>query len=245
MRQKRLLKKFFEIFSTVLFFIGIAGIIFYLLSFFKVKQMIVVNPASTNKTNSQINGLNLFKNKIIFFLNEKNVSESLIKRNPQLKNIKMTKNYPNTIIIYPTFLTIIAQLKTTDGFFLLTNNGRVIKKTKIKMENLTLINFYQAVNFYSYQSGDYIQYKEILISLKFLEKLKKLGLNNINTVDIKSFDVIVFNKEGKTEILISTQKNEEQLLYELESLVKKNKIMGRKIKKIDLRFNKPVITLYE
>lgn len=242
MQQKKLLKKLFEIFSTILFFVGITGIIFYLLSFFKIKQMIVVNP--TNKTNFQINGLNLFKNKIIFFLNEKNVSEILIKRNPPLKDIKMIKNYPNTVIIYPTFLTIIAQLKTADGFFLLANNGRLIKKTRIKMENLPLINFYQTVNFYSYQSGDYIQYKEILISLKFLEKLRNLGLNNINTIDIKSFDVIVFNKE-EAEILISTQKNEEQLLYELESTAKENKIMGKKIKKIDLRFNKPVITLYE
>lgn len=243
MPEKKSSRKFFKKILFLSLFFATSFLTFFTLNHLKIKKIIIVD--NNKKNNSYLIGLNSIKNKLIFFIDEKTISNYLIKNNPPLDEVKVKKKLPNTIIIYPHFSSVTAQLATNNGFFLLSKKGRIINKTKRQTNQTPLINFYQRLNFYQYQAGDYLTYKEILIGLEFIERLKGLGFDSINTVDIKSYDMIVFNKKGKIEILISANKNKEELFYDLESIIKKNKINGKKLKKIDLRFNKPIITLYE
>lgn len=242
MPQKKLLTISFKKIYILIFFIITVFLTFFVLTNFRIKKIIIVN----NKNNLPLlKGFASFQNQLIFLTNEKKISDLILKNNPQLEEVKVEKKLPDTIIVYPQTAQIVAQLKTNSGFFLLSKKGKIIKKSPKLIDQLTLINFYQSINFYQYQAGNYFNYKEIIIALEFLEKLKNLGFNNINIIDIKSYDVIIFNKDKKLEILISQNKSKEKIFYEIESLVKKSKFKDKNFKKIDLRFNKPIITLYE
>lgn len=225
----------------IIFFFGVFFITFFSLYHFQVKKIIVVD---NKKNNQAINGLTSIKNQLIFTVNEREISDFLLKNNPQLDEVRLLKKLPDTIFIYPQFATAIAQLKTNHGFFLLSKKGRIIKKNKKQFPSFPIINFYQLLDFYQYQTGNNLNIKEILLALEVLEKLKNLKFNKINTIDIKSYDVIIFNK-GKEKIYINTTKDKKLLFYEIESIIRKNEIEGKKIKFIDLRFNKPIVTLYE
>ena len=241
MPQKRLLSTFFKKFFLLILFISIAFLFFFTLSYFKIKKIVILN----NKNKFFITGLKSIENQLIFFANEQIISDFLLKNNPQIENLIVKKKLPDTIILNLQFAKASAQLKTNGGYLLLSKIGKIIKKTKTMVNQIPLINFYQLLDFYQFQSGNYLDFKEILIALEVLEKLKNLGFNDINTIDIKSFDVIIFNKDNEEEIIINTVKDKEKLFYEIETIINKNKVYKKRIKKIDLRFSKPIILLYE
>ena len=62
------------------------------------------------------------------------------------------------------------------------------------------------------------------------------------TIDIKGQDMLVFNLESDKEIIFSNKKEKELQDYQLEFIIKQFKIEGKEFKKIDLRFEKPVVT---
>ena len=242
MRQKKLLSISFKKFFLFILFVSIALLFFFNLSFyFKIKKIVISN----NKNNFFIIGLKSIEGRLIFFVNEQIISDFLLKNNPQIESLIVKKKLPDTIIIYPQISNAHAQLKTNDGYFVLSKKGKIIKKTKTKINKIPLINFYQLLDFYQFHSGNHLNFKEIIIALEVLEKLKNLGFNDINTIDIKSYDVIIFNKDNEEEIIISTTKDKEKLFYEIETIINKNKFYKKSFKKVDLRFNKPIIILYE
>lgn len=242
MQQKKLLSTYFKKFFFFILLVNIALLSFFILSYFRIKKIIILN----NKNNLFISGLKSIENQLIFFTNEQIISDFLLKNNPQIETIIIKKKLPDTIIISPQFSNTEAQLKTNGGFFVLSKRGRIIKKTKTLINKIPLINFYQLLDFYQFPSGSYLDFKEIIIALEVLEKLKNLGFNDINTIDIKSYDVIIFNKGNREEIIISAVKDKKKLFYEIDTIVNnKNRFNKKSFKKVDLRFNKPIIVLYE
>lgn len=241
MQQKKLLSTFFKKFFFFILFVIIALLSFFTLSYFRIKKIVILN----NKNNFFITGFKSIENQLIFFADEQIISDFLLKNNPQIETLIVKKKLPDTIIISPQFSNARAQLKTNEGYFVLSKKGKIIKKTKTIINKIPLINFYQQLDFYQFPSGSYLDFKEIIIALEVLEKLKNLGFNDINTIDIKSYDVIIFNKDNQEEIIISAAKDKEKLFYEIEAIINKKKFNKKSFKKVDLRFNKPIIVLYE
>ncbi|MEK7522610.1 MAG: hypothetical protein AAB569_03450, partial [Patescibacteria group bacterium] len=103
-----------------------------------------------------------------------------------------------------------------------------------------IINYYQKLNSNSFQTGDWIDYKDIKQTLFFIDKLKQINLIPL-TIDIKGQDMLVFNLNDSKVIVFSNSKDKDVQDYQLELIIRQFKIEGKEFKKIDLRFNKPII----
>lgn len=237
MLPKRSFKKFFSFFILSLSIFILYLIISSLNSLFRIKNIVIVEE---KKNPVNIKGLKSIENQIIFFTNEERIKKDLILENPLIEKVDVKKKLPNTIILIPYFSDPTAQIQVSNGFFHLSKNGRILKKTKDKIDFFPLITFYQKFNYQSYQTGDYLRYSEIIYSLKAIEKIKSLGFNNIKEIKINNNNLIIFHIDER-EIYFNAEKDIEKMFYELETIVKKIREEKKDFRKLDLRFNKPII----
>ncbi len=237
MLPKKLLKKFFNFLIFFLLIFILYLIISRIIFLFRIKNIIIV-AETQNRIN--LRGLKPLENQIIVFVNENKIKTDLIRENPLVENITLRKKLPDTLFLIPHFSRPIAQIQVNNGFFHLSKNGRILKKTKDKDTFLPLINFYQKFSYRSYQTGDYLKYAEIIYSLKAIEKIKSLGLNNIKEVKINNSNLIICQVENK-EIYFNSEKDVNKVVYELEIIIKKIKEEKKDFRKLDLRFSKPIV----
>jgi cell division septal protein FtsQ len=206
----------------------------YCFELFRVKKIVIIGPKKN---------LNLKLQKLsevpIFFINVKNEEKKLLNNNPYLKNIKIEKQLPSTLIIYPEYYQPEAQLKINQGYLLLSEDGRILEKTKVKYDNLLTINFYQKLNSQEVNIGGFITFKELKLSLQLIPIFKRLNIK-INSIDIFGLNMIVFNLDNN-QVFFSGEKDSKKTEYELTSILKKIKLEHQNFKKLDLRFNKPII----
>lgn len=236
MLLQSLLKKYFLnflrflvfIFLIIVFFIGFLIIT----DFFKIKEIKV--------NNKNIIGINELKDNYLLFLNEESVKKRLLEKNPQIKDIQIKKQLPNTLIFNFILDQPIAILSIDNYYIYLSDDGKIILKSK-KIENykLPIINFYQKLIINDYQPGQNIDIKEIKKALMILKKFNELNIH-INSLDINSVDMILFNLDDK-KVYFSSDKEVEKQFYEFANIYRQFKIEGRNYKEIDLRFNKPIV----
>jgi len=132
-------------------------------------------------------------------------------------------------------------IKADNGFFLLSQSGKIIIKTKENNSGLPIINYYQNLYYYQYQPGEIIDYQDILVCLSFLKKVEDLGLK-VDTIDIAGVYMVAFNLDKK-KIIFSLEKNRTIQAYQLETLIKQFQIEGKEFVSLDLRFDKPIIKI--
>jgi cell division septal protein FtsQ len=234
MLQKKLFRRFL---SLILFFLLLFTFLItlkYSYELFSVKKIVIIGP----KKNFNLK-LHTLSEMPIFFINENNEEKKLLNNNPYLKSIKIDKQLPSTLIIYPEYYQPEAQLKINQGYLLLSEDGRILEKTKVKYDNLLTINFYQKLNSQEVNIGDFITFKELKLSLQLIPIFKRLNIK-INSIDIFGLNVIVFNLDNN-QVFFSGEKDSKKTEYELTRILKKIKLEHQNFKKLDLRFNKPII----
>jgi len=242
MRQKKWLKKYLLRLKKIsLFFLLIFiffKIIFFLDNFFKVKLIKI-------EADSQIDnilGLEVFENKNIFFIYEEKEENRLKEINPKIKEVKILKEYPQTLKIYLKTYSITTLIKGSQGFLGLSEDGRILFYVKSKSSNFSLpiINYYQLINQTVYKVGNWIDFHDIKISLILLNQLKDFNLV-IEGIDIINEDMIVFKLKDNKRIIFTSKKNWQNQIFSISLILKHLKIEGKNFKNIDVRFDKPII----
>ena len=194
-----------------------------------------------DKIDHRIIGLTDYHDQSLFLINDKELSEEIKKKNPYLKSLKITKKFPSTLVLYPDFYQPVAALKVSAGYFILSEDGRILAKIKESNRDLTLINYYQKLNYYSYSAGDYLDLIDINLGISFSQNLNRAGLR-VDILDIADRDMLVCNV-GEKKIIFTAAKDIELQIYELNQIIRQFKIKGQDFKSIDLRFEKPVVKL--
>jgi hypothetical protein len=213
------------------------GGLFLLYSATEVKTIEIKN----SRSDFQISGLGDYKGKNIILLSEKDIAKKIKEKNPLLKKVVVEKKYPETLSITIDFYEGEAELNVGTGFFVLSEDGRILSKNKKRAGTETLVNFYQKLNYYSYSSGDYLNINDINDAVYYIKLLENLGLS-VDNLDIKDRDMLLCNIGEKT-IIFTTSKSRERQKYELSQIIREFKITGTDYKSIDLRFEKPIIKL--
>lgn len=238
MPQKKLSQKLSDL-NKIVFSIVFVLVLFYLLvvsdNYFAVRKIEVMGIGDS----SLIRGVSNYNSKNILLLNADEVQKHILSRNPHFNQVNVSKKYPGTLLIVVSFRTPYANFAVDKGFFILSDDGKIIKKSQSPVKDLPIIKYYQKFNFSSWQSGDNIQYKDIATSIKFLKDALDLGLA-IDTIDIKGTNMIALRVKEKS-ILFTTEKDEKIQGYQFKTIVKKLKIEGRDFTVLDVRFDKPVI----
>lgn len=186
-----------------------------------------------------IRGLSSYAQKNLLLVSSKNIEKMLIEENPQIRSVSVKKLLPNSLVITIEGQSFIAVFAMNDGYAYLSEEGKIIEKSKEKREGLPLIRYYQKMNYATYNSGDAIGYTDILTALHFLKTISDLGLQT-DTVDINGLDMLLFTV-GEKKLFFTTEKSKETQNYELKQIIKQFKIEGKDFKSMDLRFEKPII----
>ena len=216
-------------------------IIFFINQFFLVKNIQVISEQKINLMNKD-----KLINKSLLFISQEKVAKQIISENYLLEKAEVEKVWPNTLKISVSVYKPCASLTVNNGVFDLSCDGRILQKIlayaskKNNQQYLPINNYYQKLNFRSFQTGDWIDFKDIKQTLFFVEKLSQLNLIPL-TIDIKGQDMLVFNLNDNKTIVFSNSKDKEDQSYQLELIIRQFKVEGKEYKKIDLRFDKPII----
>ena len=249
MSQNILLIKFLNKLKFFLFFFLLCllffSILFFANQFFLIKKVELISDRKFLLTNKDE-----LINKNLIFINQDQIAKKIILENSLLKTAVIDKVWPATLKVTVYFYDPMAALIVNQGFFNLSADGRILSKIKdgqsslprnLELRGLPIINYYQKLNSNSFASGDWINYKDIQQTLFFIDKLRQINLIPL-AIDIKGQDMLVFNLVNDQQIIFSNNKDKNVQDYQLELIIRQFKIEGKEFKKIDLRFEKPVIT---
>lgn len=214
----------------------VVGSLYLLNNYFLIRTVTLLT-----KDKGTVSGLYALHNTNLLFLDENEASEIIRKQNPYVKTVNIKKQYPSTVIVQIILLKPAAYLQSAEGFFEIGENGRILGKIRGKTTKTPLITYYQQFPYRNYQAGSYIENKDILVSLFFLHELKNVGMV-IKTIDIAGFHMLgLYTEEQK--FIFNVEKNRTMQSYEATQVIKQLKRQKKDFKTLDVRFDKPVITM--
>jgi len=228
--------------GRILIILLISFLLFFLIlkinNYFKIKEIIIISP----KKNASIFGLDDLKKDNFFILKAKKnqIEDNLKLINSSIKTIKIEPIFPDKVKLIVDFYEPMAILIGSDINFYLSRDSRILFKTKdIRERELTLINYYQKLPDFLYKTGDYISFSDIKMAVELIDFFDQIGFV-VKKVDIKSEDMLIFNLRDR-EILLTDKKDKNGQKNQLKKIIRQFKIEGKEFKKIDLRFDKPVV----
>lgn len=178
----------------------------------------------------------------MILLRSRNLGDLIKQNNPTVSSVAIIKQYPDTLHLKISFYKPAVYLAADNGYLLLSEDGRVLERVKDgQLRSVPIIHYYEKISFASTQPGSYLSMEDILKAINFAEKVKAAGYQVI-TIDIDGVDMIGLNLEGKV-IDFSSEKDSALQVYQMEQIVHQFRIEGKNFKKMDLRFNQPVLEL--
>lgn len=184
-------------------------------------------------------GLETVKGQNIILLSKADLKTRLERSNPALKKIEISKKYPRSLDIYVESDSPTAAVAADRGYLILNSEGKIITKTEKKPDDLVEILYYQKLNRALFETGDRLEYEDLLQALAIFKKITDIGLNP-DTIDINGVDMIAF-KQDKRRIIFSSEKSIERQYHEMEIIIKEFKVQGKEFRELDLRFDRPVV----
>jgi len=236
---KKSLTKFSKILKKTLIFLILVLFFFFAIYFLNEYFLVEEIKIKGISQNTSLNGIASYKNRNILFLSEKEIESKITSENSYVDKVYVNKEFPKTLSILVSIHKNIAQLKVSNGFFNLSEEGRIISKVRERKEGITTINYYQLFNYHENQAGDFITYKDIKTALFILTNALDLGIK-ADSIDINGLTMIILNFEER-KVFFSTEKDKEIQIYELDQIIHSLKIKGQDFKELDLRFKKPII----
>ncbi len=226
------------IFFAIIIFISVGLSLFFIDQRYRVKNIKLLK---SGKELYPVNGLNEFDEANLILLSESDAQSQILKLNPFLEKVSVSKIYPDTLEVSVVYQTPAAYLKVNGGYVLLSATATVLAKSRDKpATDLPEINYYQALPFQNYQSGQKVLFRDIVDSLYFLQKLQNLRFK-INSIDIAGFYMLgLYTNEKK--FYFSSEKDRSEQVYLLESSVRELKMKGQEFATLDVRYDNPVVT---
>lgn len=203
------------------------------LFYFRVKEIGV-------EGTKELSGLSVYSHASLFFLNPVEIERELTDRNPSVREINVDVQYPHTLSIKVIEAIPLAQVKLEDGYMGITSDGKILNKQKDPLEEGVLtIMYYQPLYFNNFTVGETVDIVEIVQTAGIIEETQKLDVA-ISKVDIRNENMIVLFSEDR-EILVSATKDSRLQVAQLKVVLEQVRAKALGFKRLDLRFEKPII----
>jgi len=247
------MKKILKILFLLIFLGGIFFLVFKS-DFFRVKKITCrwEGNSCPPEVWNELTFLTFGKN--LIFLKKKEISKKFLNDHHIVKNLKIKKVLPNKLVFELEKRKEVAVLgfelrleekettpsgkpifETTKDFYLVDEEGIVIKKENDSLLPLILLSEELNLNI-----GERVPQQQIIEAIKFLTTLR-LNLLEPKVAKITPpYSLTVWLKDGE-EAIFSLKKEIQIQVDSLQFILSRSKIEGRGIKKIDLRFDKPVV----
>ena len=198
---------------------------------FKVKKVEFGTDACPNDVRSlqeKIIGSN------ILLFNPYNFTESMKPELSCIETLSIIRKYPSTVNIQITVQTPVANIEGTN--YQVNKTGLIWEKTA--QNTLPVIFLPSEVNVNLDQN---IQNRRVLTALDITSSLLKSDFVPKSIKFVENNDVVIYDT-NEIMVVFSGEKGATEQVDSLQLILSKAKIDELKITKIDLRFNKPVIS---
>lgn len=221
-------------FFFFIFFLGtilVAFSLFFLLTQFQIRTVIIISESSN------ISGLEWMNGKNLVFFDIDKMRQFLMKQNQALSSVMVIKKYPNKLIVNLQFKKPVAQLVSGQTFLYLDKDG--IFLSGIKIEQILPTIEAPNISFSVDQKADW----RVIKALRLLEDITKqnIVIGRI-FIDDKAKMFLIYLTNGE-EIVVSYLADSQKIATSLQIIITRFRIEGKFIKKIDFRFDKPVMVL--
>lgn len=170
-----------------------------------------------------------------FFLNPKEVEEAITNEFLTVREIKIVKKLPDNLEIFVSVRVPLARVRTKAGeTFLIDAEGVLFRRAS--GEKLPLIDLRGS---FEGTLGETIGGQEVETYLEALRVIEEKGLVT-SSISLKPSLVELKLKDGPLVLLSIDDPVSEQIDL-LIQLLKRYKIMGRTLRRVDLRFSRPVV----
>lgn len=209
----------------------------YARNLLSVKEIVI----TSYQKKETVRGLEPYYFEFLPFVSVEKLQKNLVELNPIIAKIEVTKVYPNRLNLNLKTVKPIVTIKVADEYVLLAVNGRILQKLKVKPSALTELVYYQQLFNEQIKIGELLGYKDLQIAIRFVDILGSFGYK-VKRVDIDSFYMIRLELEDSREILVTTEKDIQKQEYQVGAILRQFKVDGTNFKRIDVRYDKPVMT---
>jgi len=171
------------------------------------------------------------------------IQRIILMRFPTMKIKESRIQFPNTLVLVIEKEKPFAYLQTDYGYLALSKSGTIVMKERAVDIPHPSITFYQTVHHSEYQMGQHIGFAAVERALVFTALLADEGYET-ETVAIDSVDMIACKTKG-FEVAFSQSRPVGLQSHELRQIIRQIKAGALRIRRLDLRFDKPVVQLLQ
>lgn len=184
-----------------------------------------------------------YKNKNIILINNENIENDLKNKHNQLKNVKITKVYPNKLKIKITERTPLAKIKNDNKIIIFDKEGYILEKREKNFNiDVPLIRGFG----YSFSNNKLVFTPPLRKLVQELEDLESALIKDLNLIQYKQLSKNKYKLEclifdNKTKVKLGDLDNLSKKFSILEAAVSEIKKENLNIDYINLEYpNKPV-----
>lgn len=208
--------------------------IIYLLFFSPVFKIKNIESNSTCVQTRELLESTQLAGKNIFLTSKSKIEENVKAKFACAQTVNATKKYPNSISLNITQEEVVAQVEGSDLY--LTADALAVKlQTDKKYPKIFLP---QEIKI---SENNIIEDEKVKFALTLLKNIQSSDFTSTQLRFLESADIVVYSQAEATAIF-TTVKDVQSQVDSLQSVLSKAKIDPAKIEKIDLRFDKPVVT---
>ena len=223
------------VFKSVLFLTVIMPVIVFVLfylPFFKVQKIDISQNQDCLKTQDVFDALQNSKN--LFFISKRKLEDTLKSKYSCIGTLEVKKIFPSKLQVNIVLKEPVVKIEGTS--LMITDDGQVVEGTLAKDKPILFLPSEVKVVL-----GQKISQQAIIFAVGITSKLLKSDFLPVNVRITGHDDVAIYNQQGQLAIF-SSKKDKEEQVDSLQQVISKAKIDSAKIAKIDLRFDKPVIS---
>ncbi|KKQ88312.1 MAG: hypothetical protein UT12_C0022G0003 [Candidatus Curtissbacteria bacterium GW2011_GWC2_38_9] len=223
------------VFKPALIFAVIILIIVFALFYsplFKAQKIDISQNQDCLKAQDVFDALKNSKN--LFFISKGKLENTLKSQYSCIGNIEVGKKFPSKLEIKITVKEPVVKIEGTN--FMLTDDGQVTEGISQKDNPIIFLPPEVKVVL-----GQKISDPTAIFAIQTTSKLLKSDFLPVNVRIVGNDEVVIYNQQGQLAIF-SSKKDKEVQVDSLQQVISKAKIESAKIAKIDLRFDKPVIS---
>lgn len=199
---------------------------------YSLKKVIIISSLSSLNGLKSLEGINLL------FMDMPMITQLLKESNLQVKDLTLHKIYPHTLQLNITPRIPIAEVLTSNGSVFIDDEGIITASYAPTGKTLPVI--------------DWLNIRPSKTSKADWRVIKAISLIKMGSVSSFNIEKITINDEQNlfqiktsdgTNILINTKDDAQFIATSLQLIVERFRIEGKNISSINLRFDKPIITL--
>lgn len=238
MQPKGLLRRLRRLFKFLVIILPVFLVVFLVRSnFWRVEKVGCHLNGNLCPPNLWAELANITLGKNIFTLSSNKLSEKIKKSHPEFFEVKISKQFPQGLLAEIEVRRAVVAIGKEDGeVFLADKDGVLLKKVQQSFE-LPLVIIADEIK---QEIGEQIKNEIVLKEIQILSESKLRLLEPKSAQTVSEGVIEVWFKDG-LQVLFSTNKEIKEQLDSLQYIYERTKIEGKKPKRIDLRFDKPVI----